>query len=429
MLKNKKGFTLIELLIVIGIVAILAAAVIIAINPGHQFASARDVTRQSHLGSIDKAFLSYQVDNNGNLPDYIPLEPIEICNIVEFQDCEELIDLSDIIPDYLSFLPLDPKGGIHAKGTGYFIHKDELGRVGITAENAETRIIAIGIMGGTEMPPAQQLVDATGGNMTTDGDYRIHTFTDIGSHTFEVIAGGEIEVLVVAGGGGGGTWGGGGGGGGGVIYNESYIISPGNINVIVGDGGQKARPSPINQHPTNGENSIFSSIIAIGGGRGAATNYNSPPGVASCMIGGSGGGGNYGAGTSGCSGNEGQGNAGGNSISGSPFNGGGGGGAGSSGTNANSGAAGNGGDGLSFNISGSTIYYGGGGGAGSQSSGQSSLGGSGGGGRGGDPSNNTGNGQDYTGGGGGGGGVGGSASQAEGGNGGSGIVIVRYQYQ
>jgi type IV pilus assembly protein PilA len=78
---NKKGFTLIELLIVIGIIAILAAGVIVAINPGRQFAQARDATRRSHINTLNKALLSYQVSNQGNLSGLsLPTEPTEICN-------------------------------------------------------------------------------------------------------------------------------------------------------------------------------------------------------------------------------------------------------------------------------------------------------------------------------------------------------------
>jgi len=69
-------------------------------------------------------------------------------------------------------------------------------------------------------------VEATGGTITTDGSYRIHTFTSSG--TFEVSEGVACDVLIVAGGGGGGGSRGGGGGGGGLIYTNcpATIILP-----------------------------------------------------------------------------------------------------------------------------------------------------------------------------------------------------------
>src|SRR6056300_605883 len=61
---------------------------------------------------------------------------------------------------------------------------------------------------------------ATGGTITTSGNYTIHTFTSSG--TFQVTAGSKnIEVLVVAGGGGGGGDNSGAGGAGGLIYYGS----------------------------------------------------------------------------------------------------------------------------------------------------------------------------------------------------------------
>ncbi len=65
---GKRGFTLIELLIVIGIITILASAIIIAINPGEHFKRAREATRVSHANSIVNSIYSYAVDNDGNLP-------------------------------------------------------------------------------------------------------------------------------------------------------------------------------------------------------------------------------------------------------------------------------------------------------------------------------------------------------------------------
>ena len=55
----KRGFTLIELVIVIAILAILAAVVILSINPAQLLAQARDSQRLSDLTSIKAAIALY----------------------------------------------------------------------------------------------------------------------------------------------------------------------------------------------------------------------------------------------------------------------------------------------------------------------------------------------------------------------------------
>ena len=55
----KKGFTLIELLIVIAILAILATAVVLVLNPAQILAQARDSQRISDLGSVKSAIALY----------------------------------------------------------------------------------------------------------------------------------------------------------------------------------------------------------------------------------------------------------------------------------------------------------------------------------------------------------------------------------
>ena len=265
----------------------------------------------------------------------------------------------------------------------------------------------------------------------------------------------SIQVLVVAGGGGGGMDMGGGGGGGGVVYNNSYTATSGSvINVTVGNSGSGAPAAGTSGQPgghqytisaTQGGNSVFGSITAIGGGYGGSSYFGYTPNNGYGGSGGSGGGASgYSDGNTGRNGtgSVGQGFNGGGS-SGQHYSGGGGGagGVGSSGPNIP-----HGGPGLLFSVM-SPYYFGGGGGGSAYSvspGGDGGIGGGGGGavgtttggaglnngspGGGGSPNVQTntpgGNAGANTGGGGGGGSH--YNSNNKGGNGGSGIVIVRY---
>src|SRR5436190_16210773 len=67
-IKNQKGFTLIELLVVIGILAVLLAITLIAINPARQFAQANNTRRRSDVLQILNAVHQYVASNSGQLP-------------------------------------------------------------------------------------------------------------------------------------------------------------------------------------------------------------------------------------------------------------------------------------------------------------------------------------------------------------------------
>lgn len=64
---HERGFTLIELLVAVGIIGILAAGLIITIDPGKQMAKARDATRRSDLKQLQVALEAYHNDN-GHYP-------------------------------------------------------------------------------------------------------------------------------------------------------------------------------------------------------------------------------------------------------------------------------------------------------------------------------------------------------------------------
>ncbi len=67
-MKLNKGFTLIELLIVIAILGVLAAAVLVAINPLEQLARARDGGRKDTVGQLGRAVQAYYTGQNAVYP-------------------------------------------------------------------------------------------------------------------------------------------------------------------------------------------------------------------------------------------------------------------------------------------------------------------------------------------------------------------------
>ncbi len=128
-LKKAQGFTLIELLVVIGIIGILAAVVLVAVNPGRQFASARDTQRRADLYSITNAIYQYAAETNGNLPTDITTTPTRMGTGAG------LIDLSqELVPRYIAATPKDPSNGTDAN-TQYTIYRDANGRIVATASS------------------------------------------------------------------------------------------------------------------------------------------------------------------------------------------------------------------------------------------------------------------------------------------------------
>jgi hypothetical protein len=269
-------------------------------------------------------------------------------------------------------------------------------------------------------------IKATGGNISFDGTYVVHTFNTSGTFTPSVPI--LADYLVVAGGGGGGgIVGGGGGAGAGAI--GAYSLAGGtSYTVTIGAGGAGSASGDASS--SDGSNSIFYNATVNGGGGGGSHIGGNVGQVG--RSGGNGGGGapgnasSYNGGSSNQSAITGAtiyGNAGGVSSTGdNPYRGGGGGGGGAAGISGET--SGNGGNGFSSSISGSSVTYAGGGGGSFYNGSPAGTGGTGGGGAG--SSGTTMSGTAGTANTGGGGGAGGSTGYP-GGAGGSGIVIIRYR--
>jgi prepilin-type N-terminal cleavage/methylation domain-containing protein len=146
---NERGFTLIELLVVIGILAILLAITLIAINPNKHFEDVRNTQRASNVEAILDGIYEYEAANNGQQP---PSVSTVTTTPVDLGLGPGLINTCpDLVPTYLAELPIDPNTtfgtvtggtspcdvGVTAYDTGYTIAKTAAGRFTIAAPHAE----------------------------------------------------------------------------------------------------------------------------------------------------------------------------------------------------------------------------------------------------------------------------------------------------
>ena len=155
---KKKGFTLIEVLVVIGIIAILAAVVLVAVNPARQFKLARDSQRTANVEALLNAIHQNMSEHRGTFTcagavHALPTVP----SIVEASTSTPPASAdiaSCLVPNYLASLPFDPSApGAHYNNTAdydteYQIFQNADGRVTASA----TEPSAPGAV--SPMPPA-----------------------------------------------------------------------------------------------------------------------------------------------------------------------------------------------------------------------------------------------------------------------------------
>jgi hypothetical protein len=141
-----KRYTAISLTQGLILLIVLGALIVIAImitNPAQKLAQQRNDRRIDGVTAIANALSEYAIDNEGTLPQEIPVsnecedETNEICR-TGGADCSGLVQLNALTKEeeYLVSIPVDPQQK-DLKGTGYNIVQNESGRVTICAPLAE----------------------------------------------------------------------------------------------------------------------------------------------------------------------------------------------------------------------------------------------------------------------------------------------------
>lgn len=111
---GQSGFTLIELLVVVGILGVLMAITIVALNPAKHFIDTRNASRMAGANTILDAIYEYEASNGGKLPGSMNGTTGTVTTSakpIAGPASGSVIDLCDIAPTYLADLPIDPSTG------------------------------------------------------------------------------------------------------------------------------------------------------------------------------------------------------------------------------------------------------------------------------------------------------------------------------
>jgi prepilin-type N-terminal cleavage/methylation domain-containing protein len=128
------GFSLIEILIVVGLILILAAITIVAINPAKHFRDTRNSERSSDISELLNAISQFTAEEGRTLAD---LGTIPLCSDGPGNIGTGAIDLQPaLVDEFIVEIPQDPSVGTDVN-TGYTICQTDGGRVELQAPNAE----------------------------------------------------------------------------------------------------------------------------------------------------------------------------------------------------------------------------------------------------------------------------------------------------
>jgi type II secretory pathway pseudopilin PulG len=157
--RGEAGFTLVELLIIIGIISILFAVTLIAVDPARRFSESRDAVRRQDVRSLLEAIVTYITDNGGNYPANLDTVAASIqvlgtngsgCNATTCAgypvanmtaSCSNLS--GSLVETYLAAIPTDPLNGT-AGNTRYYVNRTAGNRIEVGSCDPE-RVTSIAV--------------------------------------------------------------------------------------------------------------------------------------------------------------------------------------------------------------------------------------------------------------------------------------------